>query len=324
MPPRSGRRHAAEAENEVAPPTQTHRQRQRNAEPDEEEEEDVDMDEGDLDRGSGALGQLSKGLVRYVLACEHSRKPIKRQDINEKVLGSHTRLFKEVFLRANNDLMEVFGMQLVELPKADRVTVRQKRAAAVSDSQSKSSGMWVVQSILPEQYRIPEIIGPSRPLEEDVINREDSYVGLYTMAIALITISGGMMPEGKLDRALRRMNADQTTPLGTKEKTLAAMIKDGYIVKVKESRAGEEETVDYIVGPRGKVEVGRGGVEQLIKLIWGESEDAEELDKKLQRTLDLADAYNGVAVAGEATQGAASQAAGRKRGRPRNGEGNDD
>lgn len=45
------------------------------------------------------------------------------------VLGSHARLFKEVFLRANNELMEVFGMQLVELPKAERVTLRQKRGA---------------------------------------------------------------------------------------------------------------------------------------------------------------------------------------------------
>jgi len=34
--------------------------------------------------GSGSLGQLAKGLVRYALACEHARKPIKRQDINEK------------------------------------------------------------------------------------------------------------------------------------------------------------------------------------------------------------------------------------------------
>jgi hypothetical protein len=94
------------------------------------------------DTGSGSLVQLSKGLVRYALACEHSRKPIKRQDINEKgeghvkkpfarltiaVLGSHTRVFKDVFNRANAELMDVFGMQLVELPKAERVTMRQKR-----------------------------------------------------------------------------------------------------------------------------------------------------------------------------------------------------
>jgi hypothetical protein len=42
------------------------------------------MDEVTQDTGSGSLEQLSKGLIRYALSCEHSRKPIKRQDINEK------------------------------------------------------------------------------------------------------------------------------------------------------------------------------------------------------------------------------------------------
>ena len=80
--------------------------------------------------------------MRYALSCEHSRKPIKRADINEKgeyigvlydsrltvaVLGSYTRLFKDVFSQANSQLMDVFGMQFVELPKADKVTLRQKR-----------------------------------------------------------------------------------------------------------------------------------------------------------------------------------------------------
>jgi DNA-binding PadR family transcriptional regulator len=151
------------------------------------------------------------------------------------------------------------------------------------------------------------------------MNREDSYVGLYTMAIALITISGGMMPEGKLDRALRRMNADQTTPVGTKDKTLANMVKDGYIVKIKDASGGGEETIDYIVGPRGKVEVGRDGVAQFIRTMFGDSEDAEELEKRLTRTLHVAEAYNDSAPTVEGAPGA-SQAAGRKRGRP----GNDD
>jgi hypothetical protein len=48
------------------------------------------------------------------------------------VLGSHTRLFKEVFSRAQNELMDVFGMQMIELPKAERVTMRQKRGMSLT------------------------------------------------------------------------------------------------------------------------------------------------------------------------------------------------
>lgn len=184
--------------------------------------------------------------------------------------------------------------------------------------------MWVLRTVLPEEYRLPSVIGPSRPLDEDAdestVNKEDSYVGLYTMAIALITISGGMIPEAKLDRSFRRMNADQTTPLGSKEKTLATMVKDGYIVKIKDSSTGEE-MVDYIVGPRGRVEVGRDGVANLIRLIYGEGEGGEELEARIQRTLDIAETYNSSSsgAVGEAADGAASQsqAEGRKRGRPR-------
>jgi hypothetical protein len=136
------------------------------------------------------------------------------------------------------------------------------------------------------------------------------------MAITLIIISGGMMPEGKLDRALRRMNADQTTPLGSKDKTLSTMVKDGYIVKVKD--ASGEESVDYIVGPRGKVEVGRDGIAQFMRMMHGESEDAVELEKKIQRTLDVADVHNNSAPTVEGLSHGTTQTAGRKRGRPRN------
>jgi len=42
------------------------------------------MEDDEQDTGSGSVEQLSKSLVRYAISCEHSRKPIKRQDINEK------------------------------------------------------------------------------------------------------------------------------------------------------------------------------------------------------------------------------------------------
>lgn len=64
--------------------------------------------------------------MRKVLAVLTSRKGA---SLTGAVLGTHSRMFRDVFLRANSDLMDVFGMQLVELPKADRVTVRQKRGA---------------------------------------------------------------------------------------------------------------------------------------------------------------------------------------------------
>lgn len=89
MASRTGRRRAAEEDEEEQEPTPTQTQRNRRREATPDEDDDVDMEDSEQASGSGSLQQLSKGLVRYALACEHARKPIKRQDINEK--GKHIR-----------------------------------------------------------------------------------------------------------------------------------------------------------------------------------------------------------------------------------------
>jgi hypothetical protein len=48
----------------------------------------MEEEETQRDQGSGSVEQLAKGLVRFALSCEHARKPIKRQEINEK--GMHS------------------------------------------------------------------------------------------------------------------------------------------------------------------------------------------------------------------------------------------
>jgi hypothetical protein len=53
----------------------------------EDAEDEVDED-GESEGGSGTVAQLSKNLVRYALACEYSRIPIKRQEVSQK--GVHS------------------------------------------------------------------------------------------------------------------------------------------------------------------------------------------------------------------------------------------
>jgi len=99
--------------------------------------------------GSDNTQTLIKQLVRYALACEFSRTPIRRDGIRDKgmypvsrdpegavadtisliVLGRHGREFKKVFNGAQLQLRTVFGMEMVELPAKDRnlLTADQKR-----------------------------------------------------------------------------------------------------------------------------------------------------------------------------------------------------
>jgi hypothetical protein len=162
----------------------------------------------------------------------------------------------------------------------------------------------VVQSILPEKYRSLPFMGPGIAPEDDnrdVPDQDSAYIALYSMVITLILLSGGTLPEGKLDRFLKRMNAGDTTPIDTTDKTLARMAKDGYIVKIKETQGGEE-TVDYIAGPRGKIEVGKQGAASLVRTVYGDK--VEDLDGRLQRSLGLGEDGEANVVNGEAAAGA--------------------
>ena len=93
------------------------------------------------------------------------------------------------------------------------------------------------------------------------------------------------MPEAKLERYLRRTNADHSTPVDKTDKLLQRLIKEGYIVKIRDNSSGEE-LVDYMVGPRGKVEVGEDGVAEFVKRVYGQKAD-DDLNKKLERSLGL-------------------------------------
>lgn len=65
--------------------------------------------------------------MRYALSCEYGRKQIRRQEINSKVLEGHARQFNMIFKEAQVMLKEVWGMEMVELPKQEKYTLAKKR-----------------------------------------------------------------------------------------------------------------------------------------------------------------------------------------------------
>jgi DNA-binding PadR family transcriptional regulator len=104
----------------------------------------------------------------------------------------------------------------------------------------------------------------------------------------VISLNGGTLGDQKLERYLARMNADQYTPIDKTEKLLQRLCKEGYIVKTREMDGGEE-IIEYTVGPRGKVEVGSGGVAGLTRSVYGVAgtTDEAEFEAKLRRSLGI-------------------------------------
>ena len=156
---------------------------------------------------------------------------------------------------------------------------------AGSQSGGSSSKSYVLISTLPQSYRTPAILTPSRiPTAVD----EAAYTGLYTFIVGIISFSqGGMMAEGKLESALARVNADNYFLNGERtENILKRMERQGYIIKIRERDGGGEETVDYMVGPRGKAEIGERGVAAMARRVYAKKDaERDELERKLVRSL---------------------------------------
>ncbi|KAJ5670335.1 uncharacterized protein N7477_005698 [Penicillium maclennaniae] len=201
---------------------------------------------------ASSTNAMIQKMVRLALSSEYSRLPIRRADISAKVLGEQgSRQFKTVFESAQRELRETFGMEMTELPAREKTTITQRRAPSTTT--------------------------------------ESTYTALYTFVIAVIALNGGTLGDQKLERYLVRMNADQYTPIDKTEKLLQRLCKEGYIVKSREMDGGEE-IIEYMVGPRGKIEVGSGGVAGLAREVYGlaeGTEESEEFEVKLRRSLGI-------------------------------------
>ncbi|KAF2092017.1 MAGE-domain-containing protein [Saccharata proteae CBS 121410] len=264
-------------------PARTQQTRRRRASPESVGEDYVERENDTGLRATGSLQQMQKKLVRLALACEYSRTPIRRKDITDKVLGPHKNQFRPVFAEAQRTLEAVFGMQMEELPVRDKITLQQRRAAQKNEKQATSSSSWVLVSTLPKAFKHPAIINPPKAPSTAL---ESSYVGIYTFIITVIVLSGGELHESKLERLLRRMQADVSTPVGKTDQVINRLCKDGYIVKVKDSSSGAEE-VKFVIGPRGKVEVGADGAAGMVRAVYGDAAD-EDLERRLNRSLLMA------------------------------------
>ncbi|KAI1851882.1 hypothetical protein JX265_008312 [Neoarthrinium moseri] len=288
MPPQTQRkRRAGDYEDEDVP-----RQRQPKRQGDSEEDEESEPEEdGDVDMsgaGSSDDAQSVKKLVRYALACEYARVPIRRDGIRDKVLASNPRSFKKVFDGAQLQLRQVFGMEMAELPAKEKRTIKEKQKANAaqrnkSASQSTaSSRTYILVSILPRVYKTQAIIGPSRVPSS---SEEAEFVGFYTFVLALICLSGGDISDAKLKDYLQRMNADENLPFDKTNNVLAKLVRQGYLDKVVERSDDGEDAITWCVGTRAKVEVPPETIAAIVRQVW--QDPPNDLHKRINKSLGL-------------------------------------
>lgn len=205
--------------------TQTQQRRRRQASTPASQDHSASNDE-DNENASGSdtpgattqtnLHNLSKKLVRLAISSEYARQPLRRTDINVKIMKDATSAgtkipFRNVFNDAQKTLRDIFGMELVDLPSRERTdinnrrnkAVRQKAATQAATQRNTQRDMdtqttatqrardpiaaaqsWILVSCLPTRYRVhPDIFTPARAPNEPT---ESTYTALYTMIVSIV------------------------------------------------------------------------------------------------------------------------------------------
>lgn len=192
-------------------------------------------------------------------------------------------------------------MEMRQLPVREKLTLEEKRKGEIclaltiadrelicpalnSNTQTKAAETWIIVSTLPKPYQNPAILAPS---SAPTAEYEATYAGFYTMVIALIALSGGEITEPKLKRHFQRLNADNKLGADKTEDVLLKMERTGYVVKrVENISADHDKNVSWLVGPRGKEEIGPQGVAGVVREVFGGS--TPELERKLAGSLGIA------------------------------------
>ncbi|KAJ3093165.1 hypothetical protein HK102_006081 [Quaeritorhiza haematococci] len=235
------------------------------------------MEEGELER-------KVNDLVRLALASEHRRQPVRRDDINKKVLKEHTKAFPVVLKKAQQILRDTVGMELVELPTREKraANTGAARRAQTAKAEPAGSKAYVLRTILPIEER------------ETMVEWGDQapHMILLCLILSLIYVNGRVLASDVLYNYLRHFNLSKDKSshphFPDLDHELAVFVKNGYLDKAK-IQGTENDYYEYKWGPRAKVEFPEENVVAFMLEMYADANDSvrEKLAKEIKRSAGL-------------------------------------
>ncbi|ORY03619.1 MAGE-domain-containing protein [Basidiobolus meristosporus CBS 931.73] len=222
------------------------------------------------------LERKVKDVVRLALCTEFRKAPLKREDINRRVLHEHSRIFHLVFDKAQEKLRETFGMELVELPNKEKFNNGGRKG---KDKQATKA--YILRNIL--------------PVQEGFINwgKDRKQMGLIMVILSLILVNNRVLSDDQLKHSLRRLSiceGVEHAEFGDIDQLVTQFIKQGYLDKSQvnhvdfSSQSNEIPSYEYRWGPRAKVELTEINVLNFITEIFGKKGDPHMLSA-LEKTI---------------------------------------
>jgi len=220
-------------------------------------------EDDDIELTDDIQEKLVVDLVRYIMCLDSAKLPIKRVDINAKVLSDYKKYANQIFELAAEQIFQIFRMKLVEVETRQRVYILQNYFSPIE-------------------------------LDEFINVKTDSqrteYIILLSV-LSLIELSNGRIDLEALLEALYKMGLNKLehrdrTDLS--DKWWENLVKNTFVKQLyleKEKDPGKGKEITYIVsGYRSKIEIGRLHVNKYISKCFGEEMDeirAKEIENEI-------------------------------------------
>lgn len=237
------------------------------------------------DGGFAALSEaqqdeLTQRFVRYMLCRQARKRPVRRADLSKHLFRNMTnitskgRVFSGTLSKAQNELRNVFGMEVIEIARPIRRTNTQTQggvSAATSGSQAsggKSTKAYILVSALDPSTRVED-----RPRLAEI--------GFLTVVACMVLMKPGCrISEEELSRALGRIGVQVVERSGHKqlnEGNVKDLIDKEFVEQWYLDRESEGNSVFYSLGPRLRAELKDEDLLDFVEAIYQSGSDTTSM-----------------------------------------------
>ena len=194
------------------------------------------------------IDRKANDVVHLMLVWEQKKIPIKRQDINKFVMKDYRSSFNEVLHIADKKLQKVFGLKIEEIGESSKKAYILKNIADHPSHENPLLKLW----------------------------QNDPKMGLITVILTLIFMSGNVISEGALWSSLKRMNnieKDKIHPkFGDVKKLIThELVRQMYLEQTKVPNCDPPQ-FEYRWGQRAFHETSKRQLLEFVTMLYGKSE----------------------------------------------------
>jgi len=189
--------------------------------------------------------RLSNDIVRYLLAADNRKVPIKQADIRKHALREYSRSFGSVMKIAIDKMLNLFGIDVVEMDLG-----KQKAYILINSLDNKYDA--------PHQNWPPE---------------DHAKMGLVMVILSVIFMKGNVLMEEDLYDLFNRLGIAVDQPDSTfgdvKHFVMTDLVRQGYL-EVEREQGSDPPTHLFRWGPRAKAETSKRHAMDFICQVFGE------------------------------------------------------